>query len=77
MYLEREVNNMSKPTTIRLSEYDQERIQNLKQFYSECWGITPEEITTTEIISWSIGLLHAWKCEETIQCFTNKEMEEM
>ena len=62
---------MNKPTTIRLSEYDKERIQDLKNFYAECWGLTPEEITTTEIISWSIGLLHQLKITENIEIKTN------
>lgn len=67
-----------KPTSIRLSDLDQERISELKLYYAQVWGITPEEISTTDIISWSIGISHVIKVQYdlSLQNFPNLTKEQ-
>lgn len=55
-----------KPTSIRLRDQDLERIEELKQYYADCWAITPDEINTTDIISYSIGIAHLIKVQYDI-----------
>lgn len=66
----------TKVTTCRLSDLDIERINNLKEFFAECWGITTNEISTTDIISWSIGIAHIVKIEKEIDLTKEQEVKE-
>ena len=52
-----------KATSVRLSEYDLQRLDDLKNYWAECWGITKQEISTTDAISWSIGIAHLVKVQ--------------
>ena len=54
---------MNKQITFRANELDLERLNELKEFYAECWLCRPEDITTTEVISAAIGMLHRVKIE--------------
>lgn len=54
---------MGKSTTIRLNDLDLERLEELKQFYADCWLCDPKDITTTEVISTAIGMLQLVKCK--------------
>lgn len=52
---------MKKTITCGANEHDLQKIEELKKFYAECWNCNPEEISTTDIIKWGIGILHRIK----------------
>lgn len=50
----------------RLPFKTMEQIDDLKHLYAEAWNIEPNTITTTDIITWSIGITHLVKIEKKI-----------
>lgn len=64
--IEREVKKMTKnKTTIsaRLSDYEMNQIEELKQYYAEYFECEKDRISTTEIITWAIAVLHKEKLQ--------------
>lgn len=55
---------MKKTVTCVANEFDLQKIQELKEFYAECYNCNTNEISTTDIIKWGIGLLHRVKVKQ-------------
>lgn len=66
---------MKKTITCSADQYDLEKIDELKDFYAECWNCKPETISTSDIIKWSIGMLHRIKCEQNYMFMTSDDIK--
>lgn len=65
---------MNKPITFKATENDLKRIENLKDFYQECWPES-DRCSTTNIIRWSIGMLHMVKVERTFKWLSSEDLD--
>lgn len=67
--------NMKKTITCQANNIDLERIEDLKKFYAECWNVNEETISTSDIIKWSIGMLHQCKVEQNFMWMSEEDFK--
>lgn len=66
---------MEKTLSFRANHLDLDRIKELKKFYSEAWNITEDSISVSDIIRWSIGMLHTVKVEQNFRWVSLDDLE--